>query len=257
MKKLAQVSVDEAVSILENCLSENDPKVIRAQLSTLKNRMQHPDYINTIGRIEQAFNIPDGQALGVAVDPDSNKPYPNSKGLLRDFIEQLKGHKTVNSMTFTLKQAQKQESKKKKRGNPFRVLMGKVGKLLDHGLKDRDISRHLAKEGVWDANTISKAVEVVKEYNKKKRKKTHKEAQTLLDTAKENERMQIDYKKRSHAELITSLCWLNSLDKMASKDNPNGKQVEDRDGVKTMIRKIKSELTRRGMKEEDLKNYLK
>jgi hypothetical protein len=50
--------------------------------------------------------------------------------------------------------------------------------------------------------------------------------------------------------------WLNSLTKV----NPvraDVKEVEDRSGVKTMIRNIRSELIKRGMSEESLNSLLK
>jgi len=60
-----------------------------------------------------------------------------------------------------------QKKKKKTRGNPFRVLMGKVGKLLDHGVDKNDIVRYISKLKYWNKETIERAVDIVKEYNKK------------------------------------------------------------------------------------------
>ena len=59
------------------------------------------------------------------------------------------------------------KKKKKTRGNPFRVLMGKVGKLLDHGVDKNDIVRYISKLKYWNKETIERAVDIVKEYNKK------------------------------------------------------------------------------------------
>ena len=59
------------------------------------------------------------------------------------------------------------KKKKKTRGNPFRVLMGKVGKLLDHGVEKNDIVRYISKLKYWNKETIERAVDIVKEYNKK------------------------------------------------------------------------------------------
>ena len=59
------------------------------------------------------------------------------------------------------------KKKKKTRGNPFRVLMGKVGKLLDHGVNKNDIVRYISKLKYWNKETIERAVDIVKEYNKK------------------------------------------------------------------------------------------
>ena len=59
------------------------------------------------------------------------------------------------------------KKKKNTRGNPFRVLMGKVGKLLDHGVEKNDIVRYISKLKYWNKETIERAIDIVKEYNKK------------------------------------------------------------------------------------------
>ena len=59
--------------------------------------------------------------------------------------------------------------KKRKRGNPFKVLMGKVQKLLDHGLGKNEIVKKLKKD--WDPETISRCVGIVKEYNRRNKRK--------------------------------------------------------------------------------------
>lgn len=78
------------------------------------------------------------------------------------------------------------KKKKKTRGNPFRVLMGKVGKLLDHGVEKNDIVRYISKLKYWNKETIERAIDIVKEYNKKleqdkdeKPKKSEKTADTV------------------------------------------------------------------------------
>jgi hypothetical protein len=95
-----------------------------------------------------------------------------------------------------------QKKKKKTRGNPFRVLMGKVGKLLDHGVDKNDIVRYISKLKYWNKETIERAVDIVKEYNKKleqgkdkdeKSKKSEKTAnvvdlERLLDKKQEVEK---------------------------------------------------------------------
>jgi hypothetical protein len=67
------------------------------------------------------------------------------------------------------------KKKKKTRGNPFRVLMGKVGKLLDHGVEKNDIVRYISKLKYWNKETIERAVDIVKEYNKKLEQGKHKD----------------------------------------------------------------------------------
>jgi hypothetical protein len=48
--------------------------------------------------------------------------------------------------------------------------MGKVGKLLDHGLEKREITRYLLKQKMWGEETIERAIDIVRDYNKKKRR---------------------------------------------------------------------------------------
>ena len=77
------------------------------------------------------------------------------------------------------------KKKKKTRGNPFRVLMGQVGKLLDHGVEKNDIVRYISKLKYWNKETVERAIDIVKEYNKKlekgkdKDEKSEKTADTV------------------------------------------------------------------------------
>lgn len=262
MTKIAQVEgveLDEIIKVLNGCMQQNDPKVISVQIENLRSRCKTPEYSDRLSQIIEAFKVPDANMNIVTKDPLSGKPYPNSKNLITQLIQDLQGHKKMSDSKFNLeKYAQRKEEKKKKRGNPFRVLMGKVGKLLDHGLEKREIVRYLLKEKIWNEQTISNAVGIVKEYNKKKQRKTRKkEAQTLLNTAEDWPKLDLDFNKKSNTELIMSLTWLNSLDKMDSKNNSFGKEVADRSDVKTKIRKIKNVLLDRGMDQKYIDEYMK
>jgi hypothetical protein len=70
------------------------------------------------------------------------------------------------------------KKKKKTRGNPFRVLMGKVGKLLDHGVEKNDIVRYISKLKYWNKETVERAIDIVKEYNKKLEKGKDKDGKS-------------------------------------------------------------------------------
>ena len=96
-----------------------------------------------------------------------------------------------------------QKKKKKTRGNPFRVLMGKVGKLLDHGVDKNDIVRYISKLKYWNKETIERAVDIVKEYNKK------------LEQGKDKEE-----KSEKTANVI-------DLDKLVEKDEEVNKEKDD------------------------------
>jgi hypothetical protein len=95
------------------------------------------------------------------------------------------------------------KKKKKTRGNPFKVLMGKVGKLLDHGLSKNQITRYLAKQKYWNNDTIEKAVDIVKDYNKKKHKKAVYELKRIiLAEAQGIEDLRVNYEVISTPDLI-------------------------------------------------------
>jgi hypothetical protein len=103
------------------------------------------------------------------------------------------------------------KKKKKTRGNPFRVLMGKVGKLLDHGVEKNDIVRYISKLKYWNKETIERAVDIVKEYNKK------------LEQGKNK-----DEKPEKKANVV-------DLDKLVKKDQEVKEEKED---LKKTVKKI-------------------
>lgn len=259
--KIAQVGVspDEMIKVLNQLMTSNDDNLIYTQIENLRSRVQSPEQSDRLGQILGAIKVPNSVGSGIQIrDPESGSAYPNTKNFIKEYISELQGHKKMSKSFNFEKFAQKDPQKKKKdsRGNPFRVLMGQVGKLLDHGLEKRDIVRYLLKEKKWNESTIEKAVKIVKDYNKKKYKKRNKEAQTLLPNAPDWEKGNPDYSKRSSGELITSICWLNSLASFDPKSTFTTKEVFDRSGVKTMIRQIKAELLKRGMSEEELNKIL-
>ena len=262
MDKIAQggVPLDQCLQTLKEVRDSNNEDTKYHQIENLRSQVSSPMISQKLGEILGALKIPDN--IGT-VDPSSGKPYPQTSSKLNELINQIEQMKETskmsgNSFNFS-KYAQQNQApikKKKTRGNPFRVLMGKIGKLLDHGLEKREITRYLMKEKIWNEETISRAVGVVKEYNKKKHKRVS-ESQTLPNAKNDWPRIDPDYSKRSNPELITSICWLNSLAHIDPNKTSFAKEVADRSGVKTMIRKIKSELLSRGMSEDDLNLIMK
>ena len=106
-----------------------------------------------------------------------------------------------------------QKKKKKTRGNPFRVLMGKVGKLLDHGVEKNDIVRYISKLKYWNKETVERAIDIVKEYNKKleqdkdsnKNEKPKKTADTVnLDKLVE-EKEEVERKTKDIEETVEKI----------------------------------------------------
>jgi hypothetical protein len=263
MAKIAQtgVPVNEALDVLNKVHGIHNNELKTKQIENLASQVASPEDSLQLNKIRGAIQIPDSVGNGIPViDPDSGKPYPKTDELINDYKTNLKEQKKMSDKCFNLaRYSQSAPTKKKKtRGNPFRVLMGKIGKLLDHGLERREIVRYLMKEKIWNEETISKAIGIVKDYNKKKHHKQKKvEAQTLPNTAKEWPKLEVDYTKRSTAELIASILWLHSLATMNSSENSFGQEVADRSGVKNMIRKIKTVLLERGMSEKDLDLIMK
>ena len=160
------------------------------------------------------------------------------------------------------------KKKKKTRGNPFRVLMGKVGKLLDHGVDKNDIVRYISKLKYWNKETIERAVDIVKEYNKKleqgkdkdKDDETKKKANTVnlsesVKIAALNYDSKPNFEKRSTPELIMRACFLMDLQDY-SKTTKQGdfKDAADKKGVAEELKQIRAALTDRGFDKEELSN---
>ena len=196
-----QVTVDDAIQTLKQCLRENNQDSIRSVIENLVSNVQSPDISLALNNVLGALQIPDNLGKGGLIkDPISGEAYPKTADYIQECIEKLEGHKKMSSESFNLskfsqKKEHKEDKKKKdSRGNPFRVLMGKVGKLLDHGLERRDIARYLAKEHIWNEQTIEKAIKIVKQYNRKKKQKPKtSEAQTLPNINEKTERVYPDY----------------------------------------------------------------
>ena len=158
------------------------------------------------------------------------------------------------------------KKKKKTRGNPFRVLMGKVGKLLDHGVDKNDIVRYISKLKYWNKETIERAVDIVKEYNKKleqgkdKDEETKKKANTVnlsesVKIAGLNYDSKPNFEKRSTPELIMRACFLMDLqDYTKTTKQGDFKEAADKKGVTEELKQIRSALTNRGFDKEELSN---
>lgn len=223
-------------------------------------------------------------------DPDTGKYDPTyidiANKIEKEYLSKEK------SKVYNFREAAVTKNKKKTRGNPFRVLMGKVGKLLDHGIEKNDIVRYLAKLKFWNKETIERAVDIVRDYNKKKKSKEDKSSEKnvresvstdslvndakevaegkdeLSDAIKELEEIdkrtstasldydkKPDYAKRSTPELIMRACFLLDLQDY-DKNTPqgHGKDAADKKGIKQEIKFIKQALIARNFDKDDLKN---
>jgi hypothetical protein len=157
--------------------------------------------------------------------------------------------------------------------------MGKVGKLLDHGIEKTDIVRYLAKLKYWNGETIERAVDIVRDYNKKKKSKddnskstskkevikdviedtkNHKESSSNRNTkvAALDYDKAPDFTKKSTADLIMRVCYLLDV----AEDNKSTIQVKDMDtnvdkkSAKSQLKEIRIALEKRGFDKDDLSN---
>jgi hypothetical protein len=178
------------------------------------------------------------------------------------------------------------KKKKKTKANPFRVLMGMVGKLLDHGVPKPTVVRHVTKNTSFDEPTVDRAVDIVREYNRKQQRRDDVEPEIDMEQGEKPEKRDVDatfnyvkyvkaqkassagesrelynaepqWEKRSTAELFSRLGWLNSLMGYDSgMPMGDGKKAADKQGANGQIDKITSELQRRGFNQEEIDSLL-
>jgi hypothetical protein len=189
-------------------------------------------------------------------DPLTGELDPTYQDIARDINELYITSKKEDKVYNNSRAAQKK--KKKTRGNPFRVLMGKVGKLLDHGVEKNDIVRYIAKLKYWNKETIERAVDIVKDYNRKLKKDDDKDEKDdskkeAIKTASFNYDESPNFHKRSTSELIFRACFLMDLLDY-SKSTPQGdfKDPANKKGAKEELAEIKKALTDRGFDKEEL-----
>ena len=167
----------------------------------------------------------------VSKNPHVQQNMRTPQEVAQDLIEELVNLKNVKEMnqeeqnqnTQGIKTSQIIKKKKKTRGNPFRVLMGKVQKLLDHGLSKNQIKRYLRRQRYWSDSIIEKAVDVVKAYSRKNKKEAVNQMKRIITSEKaEIEMYKLSYEVQSNTELFMRLAFLKdcvSAD-VNEKDSP-------------------------------------
>jgi len=156
---------------------------------------------------------------------------------------------------------------KRKKGNPFKVLMGLVGKMLDHGMGKREIVRKIMKQenNKWKHETIEKCVKVVKDARKKETRKKlsstnfnfYKYSQNKNNTEKRESIYDIhrNIKLMSTMELISRMGYLNAVSSfdagLLNENNPGNKQLKDKQYVKDLAQ-VKNELSNRNYSKEQI-----
>lgn len=181
---------------------------------------------------------------------------------------------------------------KRKKSNPFRVLMGYVGKLRDHGMPKREIVKKILrmKNNRWDAETVRKCVDIVTEMNRRKKKKettdmtmgtlegkmfapafnlSKWEKEAKLDKAPKGadgdfeDRKSIydlerDPRLMSVTELLMEFIYMVSAKQFvpgAAENNGMG-GLPDKRSIRRKLEKVKAELKRRGYDSDQLINLL-
>lgn len=119
--------------------------------------------------------------------------------------------KMLNSPLGNTRTSQIIKKKKKTRGNPFKVLMGKVGKLLDHGLNKNQVVKHIARLKFWNKETVEKAVDIVKDYNRKKYRKSSITMKRFITAEFDFENIKRKYETMSNAELLLRKAFLEAV----------------------------------------------
>lgn len=171
------VQPDELLGLLSEFINTDSRTAIefKPRFEDVLGRLTRPEMTDAVQKIIKAIDMAQDPRKRTK-DPNTGHYDPTAQELAQRLADKVKtmnessNPKTSRLVTFNLREAQARKPKKKTRGNPFRVLMGKVGKLLDHGLEKRDITRYLLKQKMWNEETIERAIDIVRDYNKKKRR---------------------------------------------------------------------------------------
>lgn len=157
------VTKDEMRQLINKVKSSNDNFAeLSSEVSVIADRVQDKELRHQLDKLSKALIMSNNNRTRTK-DPITQELDPSYSDIANKIEETyLSEAKNVYNNSKTA-----QKKKKKTRGNPFRVLMGKVGKLLDHGVEKNDIVRYISKLKYWNKETIERAIDIVKEYNKK------------------------------------------------------------------------------------------
>ncbi len=252
------VTKSELKSLLQKVLASKDQfNVIADEVANVSLRVNDKNLRHKLDLLAKAL-MHSNSGRTRTKDPLTGELDPSYQDIAREinkiFITSGRESKVYNNSRLA---QTVQKKKKKTRGNPFRVLMGKVGKLLDHGVEKNDIVRNIAKLKYWNKETIERAVDIVKEYNRKLKRDDDKEdkddEKDSVKTASLNYDESPKFEKRSTGELIARSCFLLDLIDY-SKSTPQGdfKDPADKKGAKEELAQIKKALKDRGFDNEEL-----
>lgn len=252
------VTATELQNLLNNVLAKNqDFSVLSDQVANISLRVMDRNLRHKLDKLSKAL-VHSNSGRTRTKDPLTGELDPTYQDIARDIYKLYVTTKKESKVYNNSRLAQTVQKKKKKtRGNPFRVLMGKVGKLLDHGVEKNDIVRYIAKLKYWNKETIERAVDIVKDYNRKLKKDDDDDSkdkkEDAVKTASLNYDQSPNFHKRSTGELIARACFLLDLLDY-SKTTPQGdfKDPADKKGAKEELSQIKKALSDRGFDKEEL-----
>lgn len=263
--------------LMNKVISNAGDDTVKSEVEDAMATATKPETRAKLQKIYNSMNMNDDRRKSTK-DPDTAKKDPSPQELATKYKNENSRLMRDNTV-YNHRNAQKAlQPKKKTRGNPFRVLMGKVGKLLDHGIEKNDIVRFLGKLKYWNNETIERAVDIVRDYNKKKKRDTEKfKPKSEKMDAKEEVKEELkdhksassnafikvadfdydrepDYHKMSTADLILRVSYLSDL-LIVDKNTKQGdfKDPASKKGVSQKLSDIKKALVDRGFDKEDLK----
>lgn len=214
-------------------------------------------------------------ARDIAEQASSVDPTWGEKALLDEAAKRKSG----GTRTAGRKGDPEEQKKKKTSGNPFRVLMGLIGKMLDHGMKKGEIVRKVLKQrnNSWQRETVQKCVDIVKDYSRREHRKKSEEATAMASNTfnprryaqrqlavrgGEQSRPSVydvtrDVGLMSTQELLLRYAYLSEAKKGrgANENNPGNRDV-DTGKVRSELKTVAAEIRKRGIAKEDLEGLM-
>jgi len=258
-EEIEGVTETELKTLLQKVLASKDGfSVLADEVANVSLRVMDKNLRHKLDTLSKAL-MHSNSGRTRTKDPLTGELDPSYQDIVREIIKLYSTSKRESKVYNNSRLAAPVQKKKKKtRGNPFRVLMGKVGKLLDHGVEKNDIVRYIAKLKYWNKETIERAVDIVKDYNRKLKRNDKEEdkkddKKEAVKTASLNYDQSPNFHKRSTGELIARVCFLLDLVDY-SKSTPQGdfKDPADKKGAKEELAQIKKALKDRGFDNEEL-----
>ena len=250
------VTKDEMRQLMNKVKASNDNFVeLSNEVTVIADRVQDKNLRHQLDKLSKALLMSNNNRTRTK-DPITQELDPSYSDIANKIEETyLSEAKNVYNNSKTA-----QKKKKKTRGNPFRVLMGKVGKLLDHGVEKNDIVRYISKLKYWNKETIERAIDIVKEYNKKleqgkdKDEKSEKTADVVDLDKLVDEKEDVEKKTKDIEETVEKI---NDTEEKANKTSSVKIAALNYDAKPNFEKRSTPELIMRACFLMDLQDYSK